>query len=83
VDEEVTKRTRWPAFEFTGVVALAATLVALFLGHTAERYASVLAPPATETANLQPRFNAIDYATTASTAKSTTVVIGPCDTRSR
>lgn len=78
MDEEVTNCTRWPGIEFAGAIAVASTLVALFLGHAAEQYAATMAPPAAEAANLQPRFNAIDYATTASTAKSTTVVIGPC-----
>jgi hypothetical protein len=83
VDEEENKRARWPAFQFAGAIALATTLACVFVGHSAEQYAAQVAPATAETANLPPRFNAIDYATTASTTKGATIVIGPCDTRPR
>ena len=66
--------------EFAGVVAAVATLLCLFVGQEAQQYAAQLTPPAAEPAKIQPRFNVIDYATTAS-IKSGTVVIGPCATR--
>jgi hypothetical protein len=76
--EEETKPI-WRRLESAAVTALALTLLGLFVGQSAQQYAAQNAAPAVETAKMQPRFNAIDYATTAS-IKSGTVIIGPCDT---
>ena len=70
---------RWRRLELVGVMALAVTLISLFVGQSAKDYAAQFGTPATETAQMQPRFNAIDYATTGS-VKTGMVVIGPCDT---
>ena len=78
MDGEDTNRVTWRRLEFAGVAALASTLLCLFVGQTAQQYAAQFTAPAVETAKMQPRFNAIDYGTTAS-LKSGTVIIGPCD----
>ena len=80
MEQEDGKTGSFRRLEFVGVVAASATLLCLLLGQAAQQYATQAAQPQVETAKLQPRFNAIDYATTAS-IKSGTVVIGPCDTR--
>ncbi len=78
MDEEEIPRWSWRRFEFAGVAAFAVTMVCLLIGESAEQYATQVVNSQTETAVAQPRFNAIDYAATAS-IKSGTVVIGPCD----
>jgi hypothetical protein len=80
VEQEKSTPLSLRRLEFAGVAAAAATLLCLFVGQEAQQYAAQLTPPATETAKIKPRFNAIDYATTAS-IKGGTVVIGPCATR--
>lgn len=79
MDGDETVRVNWRRLEVVGVGALATVLLCVFLGQSAKDYASQFAEPVTQTAQMQPRFNAIDYATTAS-LKSGIVVIGPCDT---
>ena len=76
--EEETKPV-WRRLESVGALALALTLLGLFVGQSAQQYAMLATAPAAETAQKQPRFNAIDYAATAS-IKGGTVIIGPCDT---
>ena len=80
MEEEKSTPLSLRRLEFAGVVAATATLLCLFIGQAAQQYAAQLTPPAAESAKIQPRFNAIEYATTAS-IKSGTVVIGPCATR--
>ena len=82
MDEEEIPRSVWRRLEFVAASAFITTLACMFIGQSAEQYAAQVAPQTTEAAKLPPRFNAIDYAETAST-KSATVVIGPCDTRPR
>ena len=79
MDEEQAKSAMWRRLEWAGVAAISVTLLGLILGQTAEQLAAQATPPVVETVKMQPRFNAIDYATTAS-IKGGTVVIGPCDT---
>jgi hypothetical protein len=79
VDEDETKRAMWRRLELAGVAGLSATLLGLFLGQTVEQFVAQAPQPIVEAVKMQPRFNAIDYATTAS-IKGGTVVIGPCDT---
>lgn len=79
MDADEANRGVWRRYERLGVIALGAALLCLFLGQAAQDYAARFVAPATETAKIQPRFNAIDYATNAS-LKSGIVVIGPCDT---
>ena len=79
MDEEKSGRSRWRSIEFASVTALGATLVCLIVGQAAEQFAAQTATTSVDIAKVQPRFNAIDYATTAA-IKGATVVIGPCDT---
>ncbi len=81
MDEENTGRSKWRNIEFASVTALAATLVCLIVGQTAQQFAAQTTAPAAAAAKAQPGFNAIDYAATAS-IKGAAVVIGPCDTHS-
>jgi hypothetical protein len=82
VDPEETKPLSFRRLEFVGVVAASLMLLGLLVGQEAQQYAARFVQPDVAAAKLQPRFNAIDYATTA-TIKGGTVVIGPCDTRDR
>lgn len=82
MEQEETKPMSFRRLEFVGVVAASATLLCLFIGQEAQQYAAQFAQPQVAAAKMQPRFNVIDYATTAS-IKGGTVVIGPCDTRDR
>jgi hypothetical protein len=82
VEREETKSMSFRRLEFVGVVAASATLLCLFVGQEAQQYAARVTQPEVATAKMQPRFNAIDYDTTAS-IKGGAVVIGPCDTRDR
>jgi hypothetical protein len=82
VDQDETKPISFRRLEFVGVVAASVTLLCLFVGQEAQQYAAQFAQPEVAAAKMQPRFNAIDYATTAS-IKGGVVVIGPCDTRDR
>jgi len=82
VDEEDDRRPMWRRLEFVAASAFITTLGCLFIGQGAQQYAAQVAPQQDQTAQLPPRFNAIDYAETAST-KSATVVIGPCDAHAR
>ena len=78
--EDEPVRSPWRRVEVACVAALAITLVSLFIGQAAVQYGAQNSSPAIETAQAQPRFNAIDYAATAA-VKGGTVIIGPCDTR--
>ena len=82
MDEEDNRPPMWRRLEFAGATALFTSVACLLIGQGAEQYAAQVTTPMMETAKLPPRFNAIDYAETAST-KSATVVIGPCDTHER
>lgn len=79
MDEEKSGRSKWRSIEFASVTALGAILACLIVGQTAEQFAAQTATTSVDVAKVQPRFNAIDYATTA-TIKGATIVIGPCDT---
>ncbi len=80
MDEDEIPRWSWRRLEFAGVAAFSVTMACLLIGQTAQQYAAQIVGPTAETAQAQPRFNAIDYAATAS-IKNGTVVIGPCDLR--
>jgi len=80
VIEDEPVRSPWRGIELASVAALAVTMAALFIGQAAEQYAAQNISPVAETAQAQPRFNAIDYAATAA-IKGGTVIIGPCDAR--
>lgn len=66
--------------EFASVAAIAVTLLFVIIGQSAEQLAGSgsLAPALGD--KVKPQFNAIDYASTGSTAKAP-VIIGPCATR--
>jgi hypothetical protein len=69
--------------QFAALAAVIITFTCIFIGETAQQFADNLAPAASHAPELgasasQPRFNAIDYATTAA-VKGATVIIGPCD----
>jgi hypothetical protein len=82
VEQEETNSISFRRLEFVGVIAACATLLCLFVGEAAQQYAAQSTQPQVAADKMQPRFNAIDYATTAST-KGGPVVIGPCDNSRR
>jgi hypothetical protein len=82
VDEDESGHSKRRNIEFAAVTAVVATLLCLFLGQAAQQFAAITTTPETPIAQTPPRFNAIDYARTAS-VKGATVVIGPCDNRTR
>ena len=79
MNEDELGHSKWRGIEFTSVTALVATLICLFVGQTVQQFAAQVTEPVVGTAKLRPRFNAIDYAATAS-INGATVIIGPCDT---
>ena len=82
MEQEETKPFSFRRLEFVGVVAACTTLLCLFVGQAAQQYAAQVVQPQIAADKIQPRFNAIDYAATAS-IKGRTVVIGPCDNSDR
>jgi hypothetical protein len=82
MDEEQEVSSSRRRLEFAGAIALAISLACLFVGQTVEQYADQVSAQTVQTAKMSPKFNAIDYATTAA-VQGGTVVIGPCDTHPR
>jgi hypothetical protein len=81
VDEDEGKGGARKRLEMVSLTAFGVAMACLFIGETAERFASQYGPAAEpQVAQVKPKFNAIDYADTGST-KSAIVIIGPCDTR--
>ncbi len=82
MEPEHTKPVSFRRLELIGVAAAGVSLLCVFVGQGAQQYAAQSVQAEIASAKLQPRFNAIDYGTTAS-LKGGTVVIGPCDTHDR
>jgi hypothetical protein len=80
VDEDEGRGGGWRRLEMVSLAAFGLAMVCLFIGESAEQFASQYGPSTAPVALSKPKFNAIDYAETGST-KSATVIIGPCDTR--
>jgi galactitol-specific phosphotransferase system IIC component len=70
----------WRKLEFASITAVAVTLLFIVIGQSAEQLADNNGLSLAHADKAKPAFNAIDYASTGSTNK-TSVVIGPCDTR--
>ena len=80
MDDDKVARVSWRRLELVSVVAFGLTMACLFIGQSAEQFASQVTPAETKIAQAKPKFNVIDYAETGA-IKNATVIIGPCDTR--
>ena len=82
MDDEADKRGTRRRLEWVSVAAFGLTMGCLFIGQTAEQFASQVEPSPTAVAAAKPRFNAIDYAQTGA-VNGATVIIGPCGSGGR
>jgi hypothetical protein len=83
MEDEYESPKRGGRVQFMAIAAALITFSCVFVGETAQQFAANVAPTATLGAQAiatasPPRFNVVDFATTAA-IKGGTVIIGPCD----